>query len=299
MCKEGRKFKVGDRVVALSNSLLANCKGKYGRILKIENNYGVEFDENVNGHNCASFGSSIFGKVGHCAWLSEEDLEFEAKTPNWKVVIIPEGDKTIGRLYENNKVVKSVETTRHPEDEYSIEEACKVVMGRMFGADVKEVKRPAKVGEYIKIVNDKFWNNGEYRLGDILKVVRFYGNPEYGDVSPINLRTNKETVYVKLQEYVVLENYKEEPKEEPKPTYYNGKVVCLSDHDSDFTFCKVYTVTEGIIKTDDSHELPLDTSCKFRTFEDLVEYFASYGDRKKSFTAHWCGEGVKFIEVVE
>lgn len=79
----------------------------------------------------------------------------------------------------------------------------------LFGKKVKEVKRPAKVGEYIKIVNA---DKGEkYKNGDIFKVketIRF----KIGDVRACCDGTGntggKGYNYISKSEYVVLENYK-------------------------------------------------------------------------------------------
>lgn len=100
---------------------------------------------------------------------------------------------------------------------------------------VKEVKRAAKVGEYIKIVNPIF--SGEYyKKGDILKVLTSYEN------------TNvfKEHVFVEgiernilTEEYVVLENYKPEPQKEPfKPHLvlkHSGKHYSYIGEETDLT----------------------------------------------------------------
>lgn len=62
---------------------------------------------------------------------------------------------------------------------------------------VKEVERPAKVGEYIKIVNAKL-TGGYYKNGDVRKVTGQNVNTVFID----------DNVCVHNSEYVVLENYK-------------------------------------------------------------------------------------------
>ena len=67
--------------------------------------------------------------------------------------------------------------------------------------EVKEVKRVAKVGEWIKIVH-AVMAGSYYKDGDILKVVRIGGNGVYIECGTV----------VWLEEYVVLENYVPEEK---------------------------------------------------------------------------------------
>lgn len=114
------KFKVGDRVVAIEDALPFKIKGKHGVIIKCDSSfdhldYGVEFDEYIGGHSCGGFPGND-GKTGHCAWIRVDGVVAEKSSDNWKVVIIPDGDKTIGKLIENGKTVKEVTTRKHPDD---------------------------------------------------------------------------------------------------------------------------------------------------------------------------------------
>ena len=100
---------------------------------------------------------------------------------------------------------------------------------------VQEVKRHAKVGEYIKVVNATH-DMGDYENGDILKVTQYYGSEKYGSVHTINLRTNSYTIYLNPAEYVVLEGYVptedikvEEPKKEEPPFKVGDTVEMLVD----------------------------------------------------------------------
>lgn len=75
---------------------------------------------------------------------------------------------------------------------------------------VKEVKRPACVGEYIKIV-DKHYIENEYKNGDIFKVVERKGS-ENVYVDKLRKDTNN-NILVLYSEYVVLEGYDAYSKE--------------------------------------------------------------------------------------
>ena len=57
------EFNIGDRVVCVEAIYGFPCTlNKYGRIIYYDgSNYSVEFEENVDGHNCGGH-----GKQGHC-----------------------------------------------------------------------------------------------------------------------------------------------------------------------------------------------------------------------------------------
>ena len=72
---------------------------------------------------------------------------------------------------------------------------------------VREVKRRAKVGEYVKIVNAVL-SYGNYKNGDILQIV--------GDIHGYAIYGNKPDEALFDKEYVVLEGYKPDKHSEPK-----------------------------------------------------------------------------------
>lgn len=83
----------------------------------------------------------------------------------------------------------------------------KVAFNIVFGTGVKEVKRHAKVGEYVKIV-DAFLPYGHYKNGDILQIVDdTHGYAIYG---------HKPNGALYDEEYVVLEGYNPDKHGEPK-----------------------------------------------------------------------------------
>lgn len=82
--------------------------------------------------------------------------------------------------------------------------------------EVKEVKRKAKVGEWIKIV-EPFFTAGCYKTGDILKVCCVDNNRGvYTERNP--------GFYISNKEYVVLENYEPPKKPEVKEVKRRAKV---------------------------------------------------------------------------
>ena len=153
---------------------------------------------------------------------------------------------------------------------------------------VKEVKRLANVGEYVKIVN-AVSSYGNYKNGDILQIVDdAYGYARYG-------HNPGEALYD--HEYVVLEGYK--PKKEVKHKEPNkfkvGDIVkcnnpvryCFTD--DDMTRCKVTNVSEdGKYISVEILEHKRGSTCKFYGFEsncfDLVEEAPKLYNGKIIFT---------------
>ena len=165
-----------------------------------------------------------------------------------------------------------------PDDTYDFNTGARLAFDRLVKLPVKEVKRVAKVGEYVKIVKADYpvIRNGkpDYKNGDILKIIDFFNGykrnyPKYG---------NGSGQYLNDGEYVVLENYQPPKKEKPvEPQYYNGKVVCIKTHFPLLTVGKIYNVENGILTYDDG-----TTSCRYYGFNDF----------KIGFTS-------EFIEIVE
>ena len=83
----------------------------------------------------------------------------------------------------------------------------KAAFNIVFGTGIKEVKRCAKVGEYVKIVNEVS-SYGNYKNGDILQIIdnkdglARYGYDRYD--------------FLCDDEYIVLEGYKPDKNSEPK-----------------------------------------------------------------------------------
>lgn len=137
------KFKVGDRVKCIrsvgTNNKIVN---KYGTVRDVHSDgwCAVEFDVNINGHECG--GTIKSGRGWYC-----------------------------------------------PAD-------------KLEPAPVREVKRHAKVGEYVKIVESTFYKN-RFKVGEIHKVTG-----QLMDAGEVVLDCG--SPYASPNEYVVLEGYKPE-----------------------------------------------------------------------------------------
>lgn len=143
-------------------------------------------------------------------------------------------DTTIVIYRNDNKVValdkstgEKAEANCNPADEFDFRTGAKLAFNRLMGEDVKpdngvrEVKRKAKVGEYIKIV-DAHPYLIPYKNGDVFKVI---STSEPGvviekDGTPVTSAWHRE--------YVVLENYKPEEKKEDDSEIHVGDMIELT-----------------------------------------------------------------------
>lgn len=125
--------------------------------------------------------------------------------------------ETIVIYRKDNKVValdkstgKKAEAKCNPSDEFDFHVGAKLAFSRLMGDDVKtdigvrEVKRKAKIGEYVKVVNAKP-AIPSYKNGDIFKVT-------YVTASGCICKNSDGDTGLWHEEYVVLENYKPEEK---------------------------------------------------------------------------------------
>ena len=156
------------------------------------------------------------------------------------------GSETIVIYRNDNKVValdkstgEKAEAKCNPSDEFDFRTGAKLAFNRLMGEDVKpdngvrEVKRKAKVGEYVKIVYAMPCLI-PYKNGDIFKV-------NCVTASGCICKKSEGNVGLLHREYVVLENYKPEEKvqEEDDSEIHVGDMVevthrghCYSTYDT-------------------------------------------------------------------
>lgn len=200
-----RKFKVGDRVKVKKDIVTLNRRtvGKCGTVKKLltDNYCSVEFDEFVGGHDYNGF-----AKEGH-GWNHAEDALDLVKTQNETIVIYRNDNKVIAL---DKSTGEKAEANCNPADEFDFRTGAKLAFNRLMGEDVKpdngvrEVKRKAKVGEYIKIVDAKPFLI-PYENGEIFRVIGVKNSTCY-------VENSVKRCFVWHREYVVLENYKPEEK---------------------------------------------------------------------------------------
>ena len=159
---------------------------------------------------------------------------------------LEEVDKTIVIYHNENKVIaldkqtgERAEVNCNPADEFDFRTGAKLAFNRLMGEDngVREVKRKAKVGEYIKIVDAMHLFNA-YKNGDVFKVV---------SVSRSGVEIKKDETQVSTawhEEYVVLENYKPEKEPEKKDEICVGDTVKVTDTGSQYN---LYGTWSGLL----------------------------------------------------
>lgn len=179
------------------------------------------------------------------------------------IVIYRNGAETIA--LEKNTGRKAVAKCS-AEDTYNFEIGAKLALKRLFPETVREVRRYAEVGEYIKIT-DPIATQGKYGKGDILRVKEAF--PPTKDTIHC-VKCYGANIVIQYDEYVVLENYKPEEKSLKKQEqYYTGKVVCVRGNIG-YTVGRIYEIKDGALKDDDGVVRPTGKSSKIRKLEDYT-----------------------------
>lgn len=220
---EKRKFKVGERYT----SKLFVDKGAVIEITKISGDV-VSYKDiagrtySVKNFEIGSLFSDMLKKVG-----SETIVIYRNDN---KVVAL---DKSTGEKAEANC---------NPADEFDFRTGAKLAFNRLMGEDVKpdngvrEVKRKAKVGEYIKIIDAKplliSCENGE--------IFRVIGIENAG----CKVKNSVKSCYVWHEEYVVLENYKLEKEPEKKDEICVGDTVKVTNTSKQYN---LYDTWSGLL----------------------------------------------------
>lgn len=234
---EKHKFKVGDRVKVKKDIVTLNRRtvGKCGTVKELltDNYCSVEFDEFVGGHDCNGFAKEWHG------WNHAEDALDLVKTQNETIVIYRKDNKVIAL---DKSTGEKAEANCNPADEFDFRTGAKLAFNRLMGEDVKpdncvrEVKRKAKVGEYVKVVNEKSIFN-TYKNGEIFKVT-------YVTKSGCICKNSEKQCGLWHEEYVVLENYKPEKEPEKKDEICVGDTVKVTDTCSQYN---LYGTWSGLL----------------------------------------------------
>lgn len=226
---EKRKFRVGDRVKVNKNAVTINRRtvGECGTVKKLltDNYCAVEFDKFVGGHDCCGLAKDGYG------WNCVEDALDLVKHQNETIVIYRNDNKVVAL---DKTTGEKAEAKCNPADEFDFRTGAKLAFDRLMGEDVKpdngvrEVKRKAKVGEYIKIVDAKPFLI-PYENGEIFRVIGIKN-------ATCNVKNSVKSCCVWHDEYVVLENYK--PEEDDSKIHVGDMVEvthrghCYSTYDT-------------------------------------------------------------------
>lgn len=279
------KFKVGDKVKAIHDK----PKGMLGEIVEVNSGscndmYLCRF-KGFNGHRGNGVARKRYCTNDHW-FLYEEDIELIKEKPE-TIVIYRKENETIAL---DKRTGKKAVAKCCPEDTYDFNTGAKLAFDRLwlnnkYGAqNIREVKRIAKVGEYIKIVNPSGCTSDEYEAGDILKVIKVEDRGAY--------YKDELWKYAEHSEYVVLEGY--EPEKQP----YNGKII-FTKGDEIFKTGHIYEIKDGKIEDPRGYGLlPTFSHEGYDTFysiEDVKDYFTASSKLHNGYG--WGSHDLEFIEV--
>lgn len=217
-----RKFKVGERYT----SKLFVDKGAVIEITEIRG--GTVFYKDVVGESICLKHFQI-GSIFSAA-LEKVDTTIVIYRKDNKVIAL---DKSTGEKAEANC---------NPADEFDFRTGAKLAFNRLMGEDVKpdngvrEVKRKAKVGEYIKIVDAKHFLI-PYENGEIFRVIGVKN-------ATCEVENPVKRFCAWHREYVVLENYKPEKEPEKKDEICVGDTVKVTDTGSQYN---LYGTWSGLL----------------------------------------------------
>lgn len=217
-----RKFKVGERYT----SKLFVDKGAVIEITEISG--GTVFYKDVVGESICLKHFQI-GSIFSAA-LEKVDTTIVIYRNDNKVVAL---DKSTGEKAEANC---------NPADEFDFRTGAKLAFNRLMGEDVKpdngvrEVKRKAKVGEYIKIVDAKPFLI-PYENGEIFRVIGVKN-------STCDVENSVKRCFVWHREYVVLENYKPDKEPEKKDEICVGDTVKVTNTSKQYN---LYDTWSGLL----------------------------------------------------
>lgn len=145
--------------------------------------------------------------VGEVFSVEEKCFDLVRKAKQETIVIYRNGNSVVAL---DKSTGERAEANCNPADEFDFHVGAKLAFSRLMGEDAKpddgEVKRKAKIGEYVKVVNAKP-AIPSYKNGDIFKVT-------YVTTSGCICKNSDGDTGLWHEEYVVLENYKPEKKDE-------------------------------------------------------------------------------------
>jgi hypothetical protein len=184
-----------------------------GRVYEIKD--GTFKSDNKN------YTTSYYRKLKNINELNEYSFStFElVEDENKTIVIYQKDNEVIANLKEGKTIIKSTKVKCCPTDQFDFNIGAKIAFNRLIGDEenntYKEVKRSAKVGEWIKIVDANLVPviNGkpDYKNGDVLNIINsWYGTARYAK----GYSDDGYNRVVNDEEYVVLEGY--QPKNNTK-----------------------------------------------------------------------------------
>lgn len=152
-------------------------------------------------------GGRLFWRIGLQEAVSLAQITGgQAPHPHYRVEIdCADGKTTVACLLVDGREVKRREARCNPADTFSLRKGAELAFGRLWDKKIKpdkpavrEVKRAAKTGEWVKIVAPRD-SRGRYHCGDILHV-------QWNNIAG-GIFVKGVVAYISSSEYVVLEGY--------------------------------------------------------------------------------------------
>ena len=140
-----------------------------------------------------------------------DQIDFCPCKTSYQILIDCDGTTTTATMTINDREIKTAIARRNPEDKFNWRKGAELAFERLWNSqrkaekkpEVREVKRYANPGEYIKIVDADDANDENYHDGDILLVTEYYEGERDGWVN-----AKGASVVIDPHEYVVLEGYR-------------------------------------------------------------------------------------------
>lgn len=140
-----------------------------------------------------------------------DQIDFDPHEPSYQILIDCDGTTTTATMTINGREVKTAIARRNPADKFDWRKGAELAFERLWNGkkkaekkpEVREVKRFAKPGEYIKIVYVCDGCENYYHKGDIFLVTRSHQGTLNGCVNVKGI-----SVAMHPTEYAVLEGYR-------------------------------------------------------------------------------------------
>lgn len=140
-----------------------------------------------------------------------DQIEFCPCKTSYQILIDCDGATTTATMTINGREIKTAIARRNPEDKFDWKKGAALAFERLWNSprkaekkpEVREVKRWANPGEYIKIVNVFPGYKDSYHNGDIFRVTEYHHRIRNGWVS-----VKGTSIAMHPKEYVVLEGYR-------------------------------------------------------------------------------------------
>ena len=140
-----------------------------------------------------------------------DQIDFDPREPSYQILIDCDGTTTTATMTINGREIKTAIARRNPEDKFDWRKGAELAFERLWDSqkkaekkpEVREVKRFAKPGEYIKIVYVLDGCENYYHKGDIFLVTRSHQGILEGCVNVKGI-----SIAMHPTEYAVLEGYR-------------------------------------------------------------------------------------------